>query len=138
MGVEVQMTDDIRKFQNKVVGPLTFRQLICVGVAAVAAVPTFGLIPGEFTDKLLPVLAIVSPILAFGWVTMDGCPAEMILMRILYAKYLAPPKRKALTESSYHKEYVKMKKKEELKKNGGKEVKKVVKYSQKKKNRVYT
>ena len=136
--IEVPMTDDIRKFETNIVGPFTLRQVVCVAVAALVAIPVFIFWEGEVTDKIFPAMIAAGPILAFGWIKMDGCPAEMILMRYLFTKFLAPPMRKALTESEYHKEFVKLKKEEQKKKNGGKEVKEVIRYSNKKKNRIYT
>lgn len=114
--IEVPMTDDIRKYQPKILGPFTLRQLICVILAAVAAIPLWGLINLEISDKVLVLCAIVFPIIACGWIKMDGLPFEKLIFRMIYFYCLTPKKRKYVTENTYKQALLKNKKPQPKKK----------------------
>lgn len=108
--IEVPMTDDIRKYQPKVLGPFSLRQLVCVILAMAAAIPLWKVIPFELSDKVLVLCIIVLPILACGRAKMDGLPFEKLIFRILYFYLLVPRKRKYKTENTYKQALLKRKK----------------------------
>ncbi len=99
--IEVPMTNDIRKYQPKVLGPFNTRQIICIVLATVIAIPFWGLVQMEMDDKILVMCAIMFPIIACGWITMDGLPFEKLFIRMLYFYVLTPKKRKYVSSNTY-------------------------------------
>ena len=107
--IEVPMTEDVRKYQPRVLGPFNLRQLVCIVLAASLALPLWGLFDLETDDKILVMAIILFPIIACGWVKMDGLPFEKLLFRMIYYSILTPKKRKYVTENTYKTAYVKNK-----------------------------
>ena len=99
--VEVEMTEDIRKFENKVVGGLTKRQIISVLIGGGIGVPLGVFIPGDMTVKILVAALVALPILLCGWVKLDGMPLEILAIRTIYSYVLCPAKRKYKTTNPW-------------------------------------
>ncbi len=125
--IEVPMNDDIRKYQPKILGPFNIRQLLCMILAIVVAIPLWGLVDMEIENKVLVICAALFPIIACGWIKMDGLPFEKLAIRIIYFHFLTPKKRKYISINTY--------KAALLKRRPPKPKKKVVVYSNK--NKVY-
>lgn len=95
--IYVEMTDDIRRYKTKFVGPFTKRQLVCVGLALLIGLPVFFGIPGTTDTKLIASCVVALPIGMCGFATMDGSPLEIIALRFIYSKILTPAKRKNIS-----------------------------------------
>lgn len=115
--IRVQMSDDIRKYEPKLVGPFSTRQLVAVVVASVFFLIAFVLLPKmDVTIRCLLALLIASPAACCGFVKMQGKPFEVIVIKIIYLFFLTPAKRKNRTEHEYRKEFYKIKHEDELRK----------------------
>lgn len=92
--IEVEMVDDIRKYEPKLIGPFTKRQIICACISAVYSVPIAFFLPVTTGDKITYGILMAIPVILCGWIKMDGAPLEVIMMRMIYTYFLTPPKRK--------------------------------------------
>ncbi len=114
--IEIPMTDDIRKYQPKVLGPFTLRQLVCSLLALLFALP-FWILTSDMTidNRILIVAFAALPVLSCGWIKMDGLPLEKLLFRILYFSVLTPKRRKYQSVNTYHSVYPRKKKTDDKK-----------------------
>lgn len=100
--IEMEMPKDIRKFKTKLIGPLTLRETICVGLTVgigyLLRRYTVGL-PDDIRNLLTIVIA--SPILACGWLTPYGLPFEQYAVVFLFSTFLSPKQRKYKTEMEF-------------------------------------
>lgn len=146
--IEVEMSDDIRKYNTKVWGPFTKRQLICIVIGLVYSTPIALLIPVSLDNKMLIWGILIIPALACGYVTLDGAAMEVMLLRIIYLYFLTPARRKCIQKNLFHEEMKQMEKIEEKQKLSRmtnsqrktylkKKEKKHVVYSNKKENKLY-
>lgn len=149
--IEVQMTDDIRKYETKALGPFTARQIICIIIAAIVVLPLIFLdIPWD--NRMLIMLFVAVPIVSCGYVKMDGMYFEVLVFRFLYYFFLTPKKRKVVRKNTFRewaKEYEALEKKKKLSKltkkqqeaykkhEIDKKKKKNIKYSTKKEYKIY-
>lgn len=115
--ITVQMTDDIRQFETKFLGPFTLRQTICVALGAGIGIPLALLLPFEdISTRFFAAFLIALPFILCGWLKPSGMHFEVYMMRLIYATVLTPKKRRVQAVNSYRKTYEKMLKKEDLKK----------------------
>ena len=128
--IEVPMTEDIRKYQPRVLGPFNLRQIVCMVIAAILAIPLWKLIEMEMDDKIFLIVMVLLPVVACGWVQMDGLPFEKLLFRMIYYYMLTPKKRKYVTENTYKTAYNKRNSKPDQKK-------KKIKITYSNKNKIY-
>ncbi len=146
--IEVEMTDDIRKYETKSIGPFTTRQAVCLIIGVVLGAPLAILIPVDIVYKI--VLFCVGAALPFicGFIKMDGAHAEVVLIRMAYKLFITPTKRKYKLENSFRKAMETMEKKEEQARYANmsvsqqkayrkKKEKKQIRYSNKKGCRIY-
>ena len=136
--VEVEMSDDIRKFENKVVGGLTKRQLISVAIGVGLGAPLGIFVPGGITVKVLLVAFVALPALLCGWVKMDGMPLEILAIRAVYSNILCPRKRKLKSVNPWRKALTKYEKNLENHKLSKMSPQKRAAYLKRKKNRAVT
>ena len=101
--IEVQMTDDIRKYETKTIGPFTTRQLVCIIIAAIITIPIAALTDFEWDNKMLLIVILSVPIVACGYVKMDGAYFEVLALRFIYFFFLTPKKRKYVRKNVYKK-----------------------------------
>ena len=111
--ITVEMPDDVRQYENKVWGPFTFRQLICIGIGLLYSVPIALLIPAATQDKVLIWSVLIAPAVACGYVKMHGIYFEQIVLNLLYLFVLTPRKRKQVRKSDFRQQYDSLLKKEE-------------------------
>ncbi len=116
MAVEVEMSDDIRKYETKTIGPFTTRQAVCTGIALLYSIPIGVFAPVEIDNKILIILVVALPVILAGYIKMDGATFEILLLRLAYWKFLSPPKRKYKTPNTFHEAMKEMEKKEKRKK----------------------
>lgn len=111
--ITVEMSDDIRKYENKSWGPFTNRQAICIGVGALVAGAAALLIPTSASNKITIFLFLLAPFLLCGFVKLDGSYFETIALNMLYLYVLTPRKRRNIQKSEFMEEYRALEKKEE-------------------------
>ena len=99
--IEVEMTDDIRKFETKFLGPFTMRQTICTVVACLYTIPIAIALPMELENKLLVAMLLAAPVIGCGYIKQDGMHLEVLAMRVLYMYFLTPGKRKCKAVNNY-------------------------------------
>ena len=99
----VQMPKDLTKVKTKVAFNLTKRQIICFGLAAVFAVPTYFLTRdavGNMVAMLLLIL-IAMPFFLFAMYEKNGLPFEKIAKAVIKSRFLRPRVRPYKTENIY-------------------------------------
>ncbi len=99
--VSVEMNDDIRKFETKLIGPFTKRQTICFVVGIAYSLPVAMLVPTSLTNKIFIGLILAIPALICGYAKMDGMYMESLFFRVIYLLFLTPSKRKYVTVNSF-------------------------------------
>ena len=105
--IEIEMSRDIREFEPKIIGPLSIRQLITIGIAVIVAVPIIKFAPIEITYRVLLAMFIAGPIGVCGFIKMYGDYLDVFLLKILVPFYMRPPKRPYKTENTFEIEYMK-------------------------------
>jgi hypothetical protein len=147
--IDVEMSDDIRKYETKTFGPFTTRQIACIGIGAAFAIPVGMLLPIEdISNRILVIAVLLMPFILCGYVKMDGTNFEVIALRWLYLYVLTPAKRKLVQPNVYKEKVAADKAKDEqikLSKLPDKErraylnakKKKIVQYSQRKEFKIY-
>jgi len=99
----VQMPKDLTKVKTKVAFNLTKRQIICFGLAAVCAVPTYFLTRetiGNMAAMLL-LIVIAMPFFLFAMYEKNGLPFEIIAKAVIKSRFLRPKVRPYKTENVY-------------------------------------
>lgn len=99
----VQMPKDLTKVKTKVAFNLTKRQIICFGLAAVCAVPTYFLTRetvGNMVAMLLLIL-IAMPFFLFAMYEKNGLPFEKVAKAVIKSRFLRPKVRPYKTENVY-------------------------------------
>lgn len=105
------MTDDIRRFQTKFMGPFTKRQLICLIIAVVCAIPVLLLLDIEIRMRGFVALFFAMPAIICGFVKFDGVNPEVLALRWIYR--LLYPRRVFKNENEYRPYLKKIKKERE-------------------------
>ena len=99
----VQMPKDLTKVKTKVAFNLTKRQIICFGLAAVFAVPTYFLTRDAVGNMVAMLLLIVvaMPFFLFAMYEKNGLPFEKIAKAVIKSRFLRPKVRPYKTENVY-------------------------------------
>ena len=99
---ETRVPKDIRKYETKIMGPLTLRQVSCVAIALFLDFILYIAVVAPLNVSaeviLYGVMIIDLPILCFGWLKPAGMPLERYITHVLIYNYLSPTKRKAKNE----------------------------------------
>ena len=111
--ITVEMSDDIRKYENKTVGPFTTRQAVCLTAGFVVGLIAAAIAPLPTDGRLALLLGFLTPFIICGYVKMDGSYFETIAANMLYLYVLTPAKRKNLQKSEFMEDYKEQVKKEE-------------------------
>ncbi len=146
--ITMEMSDDIRKYETKSMGPFTIRQVICIAVGCAYSAPIAAMAPLETANKVLLFCLLALPAVACGYVKLDGAPFEVLFFRLLYWFFLTPRKRKMKGTNMYREELERIDRREERKKVSKmtkaqraayqkKKKNKVINYSRKPENKVY-
>ena len=112
--IEVEMSDDIRKFETKFLGPFTMRQTVCTAIALLYAVPIAALINVSIDNKVLIGFILAAPALGCGFIKFGGMPLEVFFIRVFYMYFLTPSKRKCKSVNTYKATLREMKKEKEI------------------------
>ena len=141
MAVNVQMSDDIRKYETKTVGPFTTRQLVCILIAFAYSIPIGILLPISISNKILVITFLAAPVILCGYVKMDGTNFETLVIRYIYTHFLTPPKRKYISPISFREQMTQQEerlKKERIKKMSPEKKKAFLEKEKKKKKKIVT
>lgn len=109
---------DLNAVDPKFVGNFTIRQTIAVAIGGTLSVGVWALMPGNILIdvKIVLLMLINSPLIAFGWLDYNGLKIEDLIMTSLVTILLSPPVRKYKTINAYSKSFLNIKKKEKEKK----------------------
>lgn len=100
--IQVEMVDDIRKYEPKLIGPFSKRQSIAISIGVVLGLILMNIIPlSNSTEKFAVFIFSVVAVGLFGWITMDGTPLEIVLVRMIYLYFLTPSKRKYASSCTF-------------------------------------
>lgn len=134
--LQVEMTDDIRRYQTKFLGPFTMRQTICIGIAAIVGIPLAIFIKcDDISTKIIIICAILAPIILCGYIKLDGCYFETLAIRYLYVTVLAPASRKQKSHNTFAQTLEALEKEQERKKIAQMSKKEAKKYMKVKNNK---
>lgn len=86
--LEAQIPKDIRKYETKLVGPFTTRQIIFVIIACVLAYITY-----IFTKAPEGCVLVAIPPVVFGYIKPYGMPLEKFIKTAFISNVLSPKNR---------------------------------------------
>lgn len=97
--IEITLIKDIGSYESKVLGPLTFRQLICVALAAPIGWGLYTKLSPMLSRDLAGFFVMVPASVAylFGWYRPYGMRFETFLRSVFVNTVLAPSHRKYRT-----------------------------------------
>jgi len=101
--LEVPILKEIRSYETKVIGPLTFRQLVGGAVCMVGCYLSYFIqmkLAGNFWGFLVFCGAL--PGFLYGWVRPYGLKFEVYLKTVFIDNVLAPKVRPYVVENPYH------------------------------------
>ena len=101
--VEMRITKEIGNYKPRVVGPLTFRQLVCVGIAAPFCYFIYKFLSPHITRDLAGFFCFLPAAVAgvFGWCHPYGMNTEAFIRSVFINVFLAPSHRKYKTENQF-------------------------------------
>ncbi len=101
--VEMRITKEIGNYKPRVVGPLTFRQLVCVGIAAPFCYFIYKYLSPHLTRDVAGFFCILPAAVAglFGWCHPYGMNTEEFIRSVFINIFLAPSHRKYKTENQF-------------------------------------
>ena len=101
--IELEIPRDIRKYEAKLFGPFTTRQLICFIIAAVVAFGVYFLIGALMPQDVafFAILIIDLPVLLCGWVKPYGMAFEKFAQTAFTTTFVSPAARKYVTENAF-------------------------------------
>lgn len=101
--IELEVPKDIRRYEAKLFGPFTTRQLICFVIACAVAFVAL-----KFLGELMPqdyafffIIIIDLPVLLCGWFKPYGMPFEKFAKVAFTTTFISPPARKYVIENAF-------------------------------------
>ena len=91
--LEIPMSQNIKDFDPIVVGPFTLRQIVCVAISCTYGIPLAFIIPIDISIRMLIVTALMFPVIACGWVKIQGKHLEKFIILIVKNGILYPKRR---------------------------------------------
>lgn len=103
MALEVKVTKEIRDFEPKVIGPFTFRQLLCLAIAFPFIFVILKYLSPIITIDIAGFLCIPIAGAAFlmGWYEPYGMKTEKFIRSVFVNRFLAPAHRKYKTVNTH-------------------------------------
>lgn len=98
--IEIEMSQDIRDYAPKILGPLSLRQLIFTGAGVAIGFPVFALMKGSVEIRLAVAVILAAPFFMCGFLKLFGMNAEVFLMKVMLPYFLNPRARKYETENT--------------------------------------
>lgn len=117
--IEIEVNQDIREYNTKLIGPFTTRQVICLILGGTTVIGAYNLLQPYLTSDTT---TFVCMILAVPFILMSGIfePHGMKMEDFLRASFvslvLSPTVRKYELENSYNKQLMEERKKKKKKK----------------------
>ena len=101
--VEMRITKEIGNYKPRVVGPLTFRQLVCIGCAAPFCYFIYKFLSPHLTRDVAGFFCILPAAVAalFGWCHPYGMNTEEFIRSVFVNIFLAPSHRKYKTANQF-------------------------------------
>lgn len=101
--ISVRIPDEVRTYKEKLVFGLTARQLICTGLALIICVPLYWFGRGYLSEDVLSwaIILIALPLLATGYIHIQGLPMEKFAVAWFKFNWLYPRKRKYEIDNVY-------------------------------------
>jgi hypothetical protein len=87
------MSQDIKSFEPRILGPFTLRQIICVSLSCSYGIPLVLALPGDISVRILVALVLMTPVVACGWLRVQGMPLEKFAVMI-FKNMIKKPKRR--------------------------------------------
>lgn len=104
MAIEKDIPKDICKYESKLIGPFTTRQVVCSIPGVLLGVGAFFLL-GQFgiaqDIKLIVATTLCIPFLLCGFVKLYDIPFEKFFLILLFTSFLAPKHRIYKTENNF-------------------------------------
>ncbi len=99
----VAVPKDLSKIKTKMMLNLTKRQLICFGIGAAVAIPTYFLLKGPLgtTVAALLMMIVMVPAFLMGVYEKNGQPLEVVVKNMASVMFLRPKQRPYKTENFY-------------------------------------
>jgi hypothetical protein len=100
--IEIEIPKDIRKYDAKLIGPFTTRQVLCFIPGCALGACTF-LIPTFLPQDIRLILTgiVFLPFLLVGWVKPYGMKFELFAKQIIFSTFLSPQERKYITKNQF-------------------------------------
>lgn len=103
--IEIEIPEDVKKYEAKLIGPFTTRQIICLIGAAISGIGVYFLTNRVLhleTDAFIILLVLIAvPFALFGWIKPNEMKFEQYLYTIIRHSLLAPQHRVYKTENLY-------------------------------------
>ena len=116
--IEIEIPKDIRKYESKLIGPLTTRQTVCAVFACGISVLIYTSLKEVPSDiRFILITIFITPFLLLGWVKPYGMKFEHFAMTTFSSYFLSPKHRKYKTENFYDIKVVKKQNKKKRKIN---------------------
>ena len=99
----VAVPKDLSKIKTKIMLNLTKRQLICFGIGAAVAIPTYFLLKGPLgtTVAALLMMIVMVPAFLMGVYEKNGQPLEVVVKNMASVMFLKPKQRPYRTKNFY-------------------------------------
>lgn len=103
MALEMKVTKEIRDFEPKVIGPFTFRQLICLAIGSPIVFVILKYLSPIITMDIAAFLCFPVAAAAYlmGWYEPYGMKTEKFIRSIFVTRILAPSHRKYKTVNTH-------------------------------------
>lgn len=101
--IELEVPKDIRRYEAKLFGPFTTRQLICFVIACAVAFGVYSFLKSYIVQDILMVLILVIdlPVLLCGWFKPYGMHFEKFAKVAFTTTFVSPATRKYVTENAF-------------------------------------
>lgn len=86
---------------NKIIGPFSVRQIICLGIGSVIVIIINYLLGSNVEVSMIPCGGVAVIAIAFGWVKFDGIPIEKIIMKKIQMYLYKTNIRRYKTKNKY-------------------------------------
>lgn len=108
--IEIEIPKDITKYEAKIAGVATIRQVVCVGIAGILGTAIkFGINDRYNIGELGTVLILIAAIIPCSFLIKPyGMKMEEFLLSVMTTYVLAPTKRKYRVKNRFEQEFNKM------------------------------
>lgn len=91
--LEIPMSQNIKDFETRSIGPLTLRQAICIAISCSYGIPLAIHLPGDISLRILIVLLLMAPVIACGWLKIQGKYFEKFIFMVIRNTIIRSKKR---------------------------------------------